>query len=86
MDDPDVRGCRSVMAKRIVSALPVAVGVYPAVLSLAHMADPVVRLVFALNCRCVAILLSFTTGIEALAHERRQSPALDRCPVMINLR
>jgi hypothetical protein len=41
------------------------------------MEDQVARLCFAINCCCVAILLCFVTGIEAVAHERLQSPAID---------
>jgi hypothetical protein len=41
------------------------------------MADPLARLVFALGCSCIAVLLCFVTGIEAIAHERLFSPAID---------
>jgi hypothetical protein len=39
------------------------------------------RLVFSLKCCCVAILFCFVTGIEAVAHERLRSPAIDRSRV-----
>jgi uncharacterized MAPEG superfamily protein len=41
------------------------------------MVDPVARLVFALKCISVAVLLCFLTGTEAIAHERLQSDAFD---------
>ena len=41
------------------------------------MADVAARLVFALQCACVAILLCFLTGIEAVAHERLTTAAID---------
>jgi len=52
-------------------------GVYHLLPPLAGMDDPLARLFFAINCCCVAILLCFVTGIEAVAHERLQSPAID---------
>lgn len=35
------------------------------------------RLIFAFKCWCVAVLLCLATGIDAVAHERLQSPAFD---------
>ena len=35
------------------------------------------RMAFALKCCCVATLFCLVTGIEAVAHERLQSPAFD---------
>ena len=35
------------------------------------------RMVFALKCWCVAVLFALVTGVEAVAHERLQSPAFD---------
>ncbi|MEA3050080.1 MAG: hypothetical protein QOG84_1916 [Sphingomonadales bacterium] len=35
------------------------------------------RMVFALKCVCVAILFCLVAGVEAVAHERLQSPAFD---------
>lgn len=43
----------------------------------AHMDSVADRLLFAFKCWCVAVLLCFATGIDALAHERLQSPAFD---------
>lgn len=44
---------------------------------LAGMAEPLARLVFALKCACVAVLFCFVLGIEAIAHERLRSLAID---------
>ena len=44
---------------------------------LAGMEEPLPRLVFALKCGCVAVLFCFVLGIEAIAHERLRSPAID---------
>ncbi len=67
--------------KCIAVAFPVTaalwLGCYHLLPSLAGMDDPLARLRFALNCCCVATLLCFVTGIEAVAHERLQSSAID---------
>ncbi len=44
---------------------------------LTGMADPLARVVFAFKCCCLAILFCFVTGVEAVAHERLGSPAID---------
>jgi hypothetical protein len=44
---------------------------------LAGMDEPLARLIFALKCACVALLFCFVLGIEAVAHERLRSPAID---------
>lgn len=41
------------------------------------MADPLARLIFSLKCICLATLLAFLTGLEAVSHERLVSPAFD---------
>lgn len=41
------------------------------------MDDVGARMLFALKCCCVAVLFCFATGIDAVAHERLQSPAFD---------
>jgi hypothetical protein len=46
----------------------------PAIPQMDSLAD---RLVFAFKCWCLAVLLCFATGIDAVAHERLQSPAFD---------
>ena len=35
------------------------------------------RMLFALQCCCFAVLFCLVTGVEAVAHERLQSPAFD---------
>jgi hypothetical protein len=44
---------------------------------LAGMEEPLARLIVALKCACVAVLFCFVLGIEAVAHERLRSPAID---------
>jgi hypothetical protein len=79
--DPGVRRQRSIVITWILIAFPVTValwlGIYYGLPPLPGMADPVARLFFTINCCCVAILLCFLTGIEAVSHERLQSPAID---------
>ncbi len=41
------------------------------------MDDPAVRRAFALKCAGLAVLFTLVLGIEAVAHERLQSPAFD---------
>lgn len=41
------------------------------------MEEPVARIVFALKCCCLAVLFTFVTGVEAVAHERLHSAAID---------
>jgi hypothetical protein len=65
----------------IAAAFPVAIllwlGTYYLLPPLAGMNDMLARLVFTLKCICVAVLFCFITGIEAVAHERLRSPAID---------
>lgn len=44
---------------------------------IAGMSDAPARLCFALKCCCVAVLFCFVAGIEAVAHDRFRSPAID---------
>jgi hypothetical protein len=46
----------------------------PAIPQMDTVAD---RLIFAFKCWCFAVLFCFATGIDAVAHERLQSPAFD---------
>jgi len=46
----------------------------PAIPQMDTIAD---RLIFAFKCWCFAVLFCFATGIDAVAHERLQSPAFD---------
>jgi hypothetical protein len=79
--DADLRRQRSSVMRWVLLAAPVTValwlGIYYLLPPLAGMDEPLARLFFAINCCCVAILLCFVTGIEAVAHERLQSPAID---------
>jgi hypothetical protein len=79
--DPDFRRQRSVIVKWILAAFPLSavlwLGVYHWTPPLSGMDDPLARLFFAINCCCVAILFCFMTGIEAVSHERLQSPGID---------
>jgi hypothetical protein len=45
--------------------------------AIAGMDDIGARMVFALKCSCLAALFCLVTGVEAVAHERLQSPAFD---------
>ena len=79
--DADVRRQQSILIIGILIAFPVAIALWLAVYTLLPplpgMADPFARLAFAVNCCCITILLCFLTGIEAVSHERLQSPAID---------
>lgn len=65
----------------IAVAFPVAImlwfGTYYLAPPIAGMETALARLIFALKCNCLAILFCFVTGIEAVAHERLRSPAID---------
>lgn len=80
-DGIDLRRQRSGMIKEIAIAFAVAIalwcGIYFLLDPLHGMEEPLARLVFALKCCCIATLLCFVTGIEAVAHERLRSPAID---------
>jgi uncharacterized MAPEG superfamily protein len=77
----DLRRQQTATVVPIAVAFPVAIvlwfGTYYLLPPLAGMEDVVARLVFALKCSCVAILFCFVAGIEAVAHERLRSPAID---------
>ena len=76
-----IRRHQSTLVAEIAIAFPVTIalwlGVYYFMSPLGGMEDLLARLVFALKCCCVAILFCFLTGIEAVAHERLRSPAID---------
>lgn len=79
--DPGVKRQRSAVMACILPAALVTValwlGIYHWLPPPAGMDDPLTRLFFTVNCCCVAILLCFVTGIEAVAHERLRSSAID---------
>jgi hypothetical protein len=60
---------------------PITLAVWLALYSLLPpipgMADAASRAIFALKCCCIAVLLCFLTGIEAVAHERLNTPAIN---------
>ncbi len=77
----DVPRARRVILGEIAVAMAVAAllwfavdrGLHP----LAGMGDPTARAFFAIKCASLAVLFSLVTGIEAVAHERLVSPAID---------
>lgn len=81
METKPVSRQRSTLMTGILIAFPVTVAIWLTLDRLlppiAGMEDPTARLIFALKCCCVAILLCFFSGIEAVAHERLTSAAID---------
>ena len=79
--DIDTRRQRSALIAEIAVAFPVSIalwlGVYYFLPLISGMEDTLARLVFALKNCCVAILFCFVMGIEAVAHERLRSAAID---------
>ena len=77
----DIRRHQSTLFAEIAIAFPVTIalwlGVYYFLPPLSGMEDTLARLMFALKCCCIAILFCFLSGIEAVAHERFRSPAID---------
>ena len=77
----DLRKQRMATMLPIAVAFPVAVALWFAterlLPPLAGMETVLARLIFALKCSSVAILFCLVTGIEAVAHERLRSPAID---------
>ena len=79
--DFDVSKQRRATMATIAIAFPLAIALWFGTIfllpPLAGMDTPLDRLVFALKCAAVAILFSLVMGIEAVAHERLRSPAID---------
>ena len=79
--ETDIGRERRVLIAEIAVAIPATIALWFAIdrglPPLAGMDDPLARLAFAIKCCCVAILFSFVTAIEAVAHERLRSPAID---------
>jgi hypothetical protein len=71
---------RTLMIGVLISA-PLTVGIWLALYyglpPVTHAEAPLDRLLFAINCCCVAMLLSLALGIEAVAHERLNSRAIN---------
>ena len=80
-----VKGCgvegRKALMIEIAVAAPVSIalwfGIDRLMPPLTGMEDVTARIVFAIKLICIAVLFCFLTGIEAVAHERFQSPAID---------
>jgi hypothetical protein len=79
--DFDLKRQQTLTMLPIAAAFPIAIAIwfatYALVPPLAGMDEVGARLVFALKCTSIAILFCFVTGIEAVAHERLRSPAID---------
>lgn len=79
-DRDEVAGERRKLLGGAVIALPLAVAAWLALFWLTPpvtSAEPLARLVYALNWIGVAVLLTFLTAIEAVSHERLFTPAID---------
>jgi hypothetical protein len=79
--DFDLKRQQTLTMLPIAVAFPIAIAIwfatYELLPPLAGMDDVSARLVFALKCSAIATLFCFVTGIEAVAHERLRSPAID---------
>jgi len=77
----DLRHERRATMLPIAIAVPVAIALWFAVAYLVPLPPGIegipARLLFALKCVCVAALFCLATGVEAVAHERLVSPAID---------
>ena len=77
----DFRRQRRAMLAPMAAALIVGAALWLAIFyllpPLGAMDDVVPRLVFAVKCSCVAVLFCLVMGVEAVAHERLNSPAFD---------
>ncbi|HWG04568.1 MAG TPA: MAPEG family protein [Beijerinckiaceae bacterium] len=69
-------GARIIAASVFVAAL-LWLGIRYFAPPLSNMDSLADRLLFAFKCWCFAVLFCFATGIDAVAHERLQSPAFD---------
>jgi hypothetical protein len=80
-DEDDSHRQRATLMTGNLVALAISVviwlGVDQLLAPLAGMADPLSRLIIALGCCSVATLLCLISGIEAVAHERLVTPAID---------
>jgi hypothetical protein len=78
---PDWRAQRKsgalVIAASALAAAVLWLGIRYCAPTLSNMDSLADRLLFAFKCWCFAVLFCFATGIEAVAHERLQSPAFD---------
>lgn len=81
VEDPAFRSQKRKLLWEIVIAFPIAIALWLAIYfllpPLSNAADLSVRLLFAFKWSCIAILFCFLGGIEAVAHERLRSLAID---------
>ena len=72
---------RRTLILHIAVTVPVALAIWFALRLLLPpvpgMEEPPARLMFGLGCVAVAVLLALVPGVEAVAHERLASPAID---------
>jgi uncharacterized MAPEG superfamily protein len=68
---------KAAMAAAFTLSVGLWLGLFYLLPPLPGMTDQTTRLCFAVKCICVAALLCFLTGTEAVAHERLQSDAFD---------
>jgi hypothetical protein len=77
----DLRRERRATILPFMLAFPVAIALWFIVADLVPLPEGIegvpARLLFALKCVCVAALFCLATGVEAVAHERLVSPAID---------
>jgi hypothetical protein len=80
-DAGNIRRHQSALIMEIAFAFPAAIALWLGIdyfmPPLNGMEEPFARFVVALKCCCMAVLFCFLTGIEAVAHERLRSPAID---------
>jgi hypothetical protein len=77
----DLRRERRATILPFALAFPLAIALWFVVADLVPLPEGIegvpARLLFALKCVCVAALFCLATGVEAVAHERLVSPAID---------
>lgn len=80
-ETPDFRRQRRAMLPAMAAALVAGAALWIAMFCLlpplGGMEEVVPRLIFAVKCSCVAVLFCLVMGVEAVAHERLNSPAFD---------
>lgn len=79
--EENLQAKRKAVVATIIPTLGIALLIWLALRFLAPpipgMDDEVARLAFALGCIAVAVLLTLVLGVEAVAHERLVTPAID---------
>lgn len=81
LDPESMEAQQHTLVLGVVLALPVAIGLWFALdrllPAIPGMTTQTARAIFALHCAGVAVLLGLLPGIEAVAHERLVTPAID---------